>query len=314
MRTFCFLLSVLVLAGCGGGGGGGGSASQGTPRNFMRTDSAVTVVPNANPGFTATQVVTISNDDAGASRGVVSLRNPGGSIASSGASGGYQIQVTLSADAPSEAQAREALATMSVTHRDATDPGTLYLDNEVQFAQYSANNVSRNATVAATLPSGLTYQLDQHGVAGAVTSSGLHGSEAHVDSVSGATTLSGTWDTANVNAVSGALTVSGDIADLQTSTTSGSLQVTLPCMRTTHATLDSTSGSIDATVTQTAGVGFDLEAQTVSGAAAVAVAGTTPVGTQSATHAHFRSPSYATSNPQVTVSANNTSGGATIHD
>lgn len=313
MRLAAFS-ACLLLAACGGGGSA--DSASGTPRAFNRTDSSVTVLPNTGAGFTATEVVTISNDDGGATFGDVSLVNPVGSLSSSpSSSGGYQIQVTLTATAPSESQAREALATMTVVHRDALGGGTLYLDNEVKFAQYNANNVNRTASVSASLPPALDYRmLEEHVEAGSAASSGFSGAQARIDSTSGSSTLSGTWDSAAVNSESGAVTASGDIAALQASSVSGTVQATLACVRTTQATLDSVSGGIDVTVAQNTGSGFDLVADTTSGSATIVVAGTAPVGDQSTTHAHYRSANYASANPQISVSGQTTSGGVSIHD
>lgn len=312
MRTslLAVIAAVLGLSACGGGS----QAQSGTPRSFMRSDSAVTVLPNGSGRFTATQVITLSNDDGGATAAVVHLSDDAGSIASTAGSGGYQIQVTLSADGSSDAQAREALATMTVVHRDATDPGTLYLDNDVQFAPYNVNNANRTAAVAATLPSTLQYQLGEAIGAGTVSTSGLAGPHAGISSGSGTVTLSGTWDGATADSGSGNVTVSGDIASLQASTGSGNLQLTVPSMRNTQASVDSGSGTIDVTVTQGAGAGYDLIADTGAGTASVVVAGTTPNGTQSSTHAHFTSANYASSSPRIAVSASTGAGTATIHD
>lgn len=324
MRGFCkFAVAAFAaagLVGCSGGGGGGGAHGAnslgGTARTFTRQDSAVTVTPNLSPGFTATRVVTISNDDGGAVRAAVGLHNVAGSIASSASpsAGAYQIQVTLRADAPTEEQAREALDTMSVAHRDGLGSGTLYLDHEIKYASYSANNVSRSAQVVAALPGALDHYLYQDSTSGTVTSSGLHGPEAELHSTSGAVTLSGTWDGAWADTTSGTVTVGGDIAWLQASSTSGLIQATLPSSRDTDAAFDTTSGAIDVTVTHTLGSVFDLEASTTVGSASVVVAGTEPVGTQSATHAHYRSPDYASGHPRVAAIARTTSGGVSIHE
>lgn len=280
----------------------------------MRNDAAVTVLPNISGGFTASQVITISNNDGGTNQAVVNLLNQSGSIASSASSGGYQVQITLQADAPTEQQARQALATMSIAHTDALDGSTLYLNNEVQFAEYQASNVNRTALVAAALPSALDYQLYQRLISGALGSSGLGGSDVQFDTTSGASTLSGTWDAAGISSISGAATASGDIASLHISTVSGVVQTTLSSARSSHSDIESTSGGIDATVTRTGNSGFDLEGQTNSGTAAVAVAGTQPVGTQTSNHAHYRSDNYATSSPQVSVNARSTSGSILIHE
>src|SRR5690349_15845371 len=98
-RSFFGPILGLALAACGDKGGSGDNpALAGTARSYTRNDSSVTVLPNTSGRFTATQVITISNDDAGANVGVVSLDNAAGAISSTAGSGGYQIQVTLSAD------------------------------------------------------------------------------------------------------------------------------------------------------------------------------------------------------------------------
>lgn len=280
MRTSFLAVAILLasLAACGGGGGSGGNPTPGTARSYMRTDSAVTVVPGGAGGsnrYTATQTITISNDSGGATSAVVHLSDDAGSVSSSAGSTGYQIQVTLSAEGGSDAQARAALGTMRVAHRDALDPGVLYLDNAVEFAQYNVSNSNRTATVAATLPATLSYRLGQAVGAGATSSSGLAGPAAQLSSGAGTVTLSGNW---------------------------------------LRSTADSGAGAVDVTVTQTAGAGYDLIADTGAGTASIAVAGTVPNGSQSPTHAHFTSTNYASSNPKVSVAASSGAGSASIHD
>jgi hypothetical protein len=317
MRTPTFLFLALAgLTACGGGGGGGNApldASGGTARQFSREESAVTALPNTSGGFTATRVVTLSNDDGGATAAVASLANPVGGITSSAGTSGYQIQVTLRADGSTEQQARDALASMSVVHRDGLGAGTLYLDNEVKFAPYSQNNANRTATVAATLPPDLDYRLGEYAGVGAVTSTGLSGELAELITGTGDATLSGTWDEVDAEAGTGDVTVSGDIASLQAATSTGSVSATLPGMRETDAELYTSVGSIDVTVSTAAGAGFDLEGWTQVGSVLILVAGTEPVGTQSDEHGHYRSPDYASSNPQVRVAGATSVGDVLIH-
>lgn len=310
LRAVASFLLIVGLAACGGGGAG--NAPGGTPRDYQRTESDVTVLPSGT-GWTASKVVTLSNDDGGATRAVVSFANVAGSITTSAGSDGYQVQVTLSADGDTEAEARAVLATMAVAHRDALDPGTLYLDNEVSFGAYGGSK-SRTATVTAALPAALDYQLSQRITAGSASSSGLSGAAARLETTAGAASLSGTWDSAALYSSSGGLTASGDIADLQAGTVSGTIQATLACVRSTRAGLDTVSGGIDVTVAQNVGSGFDLVGDTTSGAVAIVVAGTQPVGPQTATHAHYQSPDYATSDPRISVAASTTSGGILIHE
>ena len=309
------IISILGLGACSGGGGGGSSpANAGTERSLSRTDGAVTVLPGTSGDFTATQVITINNDDAGKTLGVVQFENANGSISSSSGGSGYQVQVTLTATAQSDAQARAALASMSVSHRDALDANTLYLQNSVNYANFTSNHVSRSATVAATLPVALDYRLFHYSTNGTANSTGLTGSEAKVQSENGAAGLSGTWDSAEVDSANGTVTVSGDIPSLSASTSNGAVQATIASIRPTVATLDSVNGSVDVTVTQGAGSVFDLDASSNVGMATIAVAGTVPQGTQSTNHAHYQSTNYASGNPKVSVTGRTSTGSVTIHD
>ena len=112
MRKSIVVCLWLVLAGCGGDDGSdGGIGPAGIPgsaqeRTFTRNDGSVTSLPNTSGGYTATQTVTISNDDAGAGAAVVNLLNAVGDITSSASASGYSIQVILRADAPSDAHCR----------------------------------------------------------------------------------------------------------------------------------------------------------------------------------------------------------------
>ena len=317
MRTLRFGGVALLLAGllaCGGGGGGGNPAGGGTARDYERTESEPAVLPNGSGGFTASRVVTISNDDAGASRAVVSLAVPNGSLNSSPGSSGYQIQVTLSAEGDTEQEARAKLASMSVAHRDGVGGDTLYLQNEIELAPV-ANGENRIATVTATLPAALSYELYQSVEnLGPVGSSGLSGTLARIEGENASANLSGTWDEATVYSSNLGVTVSGDVASLQAASNNGTVQASIPGTRNAVAILDSSNGNVDATVGRTLGTVFDLEASTDNGAATIVVAGTQPVGAQAPNQAHFRSTDYATGSPKVRVIARTDNLNASIHD
>ena len=307
-------LFLLVLSACSGGGGGGTDAAGGTARDYTRTESSVTVLPNGSGGFTASRVVTISNDDGGATRAVVSLVGRNGGLTSSPGSDGYQIQVTLSAEGDNEQEARDKLASMSVVHRDGLDGDTLYLQSEVRLASV-ADGDNRIATVTASLPSALSYDLAQQvDNLGPVGSSGLSGTSARIVGLNASANLTGTWDEAVVYSSNLGVTVGGDIADLRAASDNGTVQASLPGMRQTLAVLDSSNGNVDVTVGRTLGTVFDLEAETDNGTATIAVAGTQPVGTPSTNRAHFRSPDYASGAPKVHVIARTENLNASIHE
>jgi hypothetical protein len=314
-RLLLASLSLLVLSACGGGAGDGTSARKGTARDYTRTESDVTVLPNGS-GWTATRTVTLGNDDAGASRAGVALRTVNGSVTSAAATvaGDYAIEVTLQASAPTAEQAQEALATMSVEHRDGTDPGALYLDTEVEFAQYQANNVNRSASIAATLPADLAYDLYQSSINGSASTAGLGGPQAQLFTTNGTVTLAGTWDDAAANSVNGSVSASGDIASLQASTMNGSVESSLSGTRDSVADLESSTGSIDAAVNRTVGSTFDLYGDTDVGSVTIVVAGTEPVGTPTSSSAHYRSPDYASGSPRVKIIGRTSTGSVTIHE
>ena len=308
----------LGLSACGGGGQGGAAginADGGSPRAFTRNDGAVTSTFNPlNNNWTATQTVTISNDDAGATRGVVRLSADGASFSSSPSTSGYQVQVAFTATAPSDAGARAALAGMSVTHRDATDPGVIFLHTVVTTGGELPRGTSRSATATAMLPPGLEYQLAQDAGGGTISTTGLHGTQAEFVAGGGSISLSGTWDTATADAGGATVTLAGDIANLAASTGGGTVTATLACTRATQATLDTGGGVVDVTVSHAGNGVFDADAQTTGGAATVSIVGTSPVGTQTMTHQHYRSPNYDTGAPKISVAGRAGGGSVNIHD
>lgn len=310
---------VLGMSACGGGGGsgsgGGINARGGTERAYTRNDGAVTSTLNPlNSNYTATRTVTISNDDAGATRGVVALAAGGASITSSPNASGYQIQVTLTVTAPSDAQARQELAAMGVAHRDGVAPGVLYLDTQIDTGTNPPNGVNRNATATAMLPQALSYELAQSAGGGSVTSSGLHGTRAEFYAGGGNVTLGGTWDSAVADTGGGSVTVTADVARLAASAGGGSVTATLPSTRDTEATLDTGGGAIDVSVSHAGNGVFDAEATTGGGATTIAIVGTSAVGVQTANHKHYRSPNFESGSPKIRVAGRAGGGSVTIHD
>lgn len=273
----CAILALGFLSACSGGGGGG-AASGGTAREYTRDIGDVTVTPNVGipTTYTATQIVTISNDDAGASRLVSAWQNTSGSLATAASAlSGYQVQVTLTTTAESEQQARDLLETIHIRHRDGVGGSTLYLEHDIDFDQVSGSNIQRKADILASLPPGAEHELYQGMTSGTNASSGLGGPLAHLATTSGNATLSGNWD---------------------------------------DAVLTATSGNIDVTVAAAVGAVYDVEAQVTSGNTTITVAGTSAVGEQTQDHKHYRSPDYASGSPQIDVYGRATSGNVTIHD
>lgn len=269
---------VFLLSACGGGGGGN-AASGGTARDYTRDESVVNVTPNVGipTTYTATQNVFISNGDAGATRIVSSWQNGIGSI-SSGicvCDGTYRVQVTLTATAPSEEQARALLQTMHVHHRDGVGGNTLYLDHEVRFDEVSAGNVSRSAELTATLPDTATHELYQSMGLGDNSASGLGGPGVLLDTGNGDSFVSGDWE---------------------------------------NVLVDSGLGNVDVTVAMPAGAVHDLEGDTGLGTTTITVSGTSPVGEQTDEHKHYRSSDYASGSPKFDVQAIAGNGDVTIHD
>lgn len=312
-RTWLAVASLATLAACTGGAGSGDGSAGGTPRAFSRTDSDVTVLPNLSGTFTATRTVTISNDDGGAAAAHVALTSDNAGLSVSASSGGYQIQVALTATAPTEQRARDELAAMTVSHRDALDPGTLFLDTDVHVGNAGAN-ATRSATATASLPPALAYRLLGRSDNGSVDASGLAGPVADLSSANASVTLAGTWDSAGLHSANGSVSATVDAATVQAASGNGTVQVALTGTRGSIVNLDTGNGSIDAKVSRTLGSVYDLDAQTDLGSATVSVAGTQPVGSQTPTHAHYRSADYSTGAPKVKVTGRSSIGSVTIHD
>lgn len=315
----------LALAACTGGGGGDSGhpgAPDGKAREATIDEGDVLVVQGANViggisvpdgNYTATQVVTISNDDGDASAGRVSLTTLAGDISAAPSTGGYKITVTLRATADSEQAARDGLAAMQVVHSDVLGGGVLALGTEVQFANNNANNQS--AVIVAELPAALDYTLREETTAGALGVTGLDGAELSLDNTSGNFDADGVWNVFAADSTSGNVSFDGDSGDLTVDTTSGDVTLVLASELGGSVTVDSTSGTADIQVDSSVVlIGFDLEASTSSGTLSIDVFGTEVVGEQSENYAHYRSPSYSTADPQLQVHASGTSGDITIHD
>jgi hypothetical protein len=275
----CAALALAGLLTSCSGGGDGSPASGGTARDFMRSASGVSATANLGipTTYTATQVVTITNDDAGATRIVSSWRNGIGSINSGimGNGDSYMAEVTLTATAPSEEQARALLQTMHINHRDGVGGDTLYLDHEVRFDEVEDSNLSRSADLVATLPSTAAHELYQDMGNGDNATSGLGGPLVLLETGLGNSQVSGEWD---------------------------------------NVLVDTGNGNVDVTVATAAGAGYDLEGDASNGTTTITVAGTSPVGEQTDEHKHYRSPDYSSSSPQVDVQAYVGLGNISIHD
>lgn len=334
---------LLALAACGGpdsssvksspqcdavgaddGPGAGSAASHGQPR---RSDGEV-VVSQQNGQFRATRLVSIANDFGGAAQAQVDLSSMNGNVSACvRQGGGYRINVTLEARAPTEQAARDALDTMVVNHGDALAAGALALNTRVDFATGGAGSgitiagidlggasgdVQRGAHIAAGLPAGASYRFNHMTSNGDVEDSGFSGAAAKLSSSNGSVALDGRWDTASLDTSNGVVAVSGDYAALDASTTNGVIGAALATQRSLSATLSSSNGLVDVML-QPSGAGFDLQAGTTNGQASIDVPGTDPVGPQTGTSAHRRTPDYSSRSVQVQVNASSSNGNASIH-
>ncbi|MFA5941893.1 MAG: DUF4097 family beta strand repeat-containing protein [Sinimarinibacterium sp.] len=315
----------LTMAACTGGGGGDSGhpgAPDGKAREATIEEGEVQVVQGSSViggisvpdgTYTATQVVTISNDDGGASSGRVSLTTLAGDISATPSAGGYKITVSLRATGDSEEAARDGLAAMQVVHSDELGGGVLALGTEVQFANNNANNQS--AEIAAELPAALSYELRQRATGGNLGATGLNGTELDLSNTGGNLEADGVWNVFAVDSTSGDISFDGDSGDVTVATTSGDVTLVLASELGGSVVVDSTNGTADIQVDSSiAGIGFDLEASTTSGALSIDVAGTEAVGEQSETNAHYRSSAYSSADPQLQVYADTTSGSIIIHD
>lgn len=314
------IAAAVSLSACDGGGGSGG-ASGGVSRDAAVDEGEVTVVQGTeivggisvpDGSYTARQVITISNNDGGATSANVALTTAVGDIEASGSSDGYVVTVTLEAKRDNEADARAALASMHVEHSDKLGDGVLSLAAEVVFGN---NPNNQSGTIVAQLPTALAYALKPSSNSGDLSINDLHGSSLEADTDNGGVTATGVWSGASLTSDNGDLSFSGDSGDLFADTSNGTVTVVLACKQDADVSLMTANGTIDAQVDSTvAGVGFDLLADTDLGTASVDVAGTDPVGAQSETHAHYRSTSYSSAPIQVNLDAQSSTGDVTVHE
>jgi len=273
----------------------------GAPLDAKRDETPVVVVPYG-AGYVATQVVSFSGDAAGASRAVVDLATSVGDVLSAPGASGWRIDVTLQGSGSTEDEARRALATMAVGHAERLRKGTLELSARVAFEDYQPPQDSggvevstRSASVQAMLPAGLAYALRHNTDVGNASSSGLSGSLAQLHGEVGDVGLDGDWReveaTTRVGTAYAALALQGD-ADVLLATEVGDAEVAL-------------AGPVEG--------GFDLFGSTQLGSVTILVHGTEPVGTPSATEAHYRTPGYEGLSPKVRVQGYSRIGSVLIH-
>ncbi len=294
---------------------GPGAGTAGSHGQAQRSDGDVQISQEGSD-VVARQLVSIANDFGGAGNGNVTLTTTNGDVLDCvRGNGGYRTNVHLEGRGSTEQEARAALASMSVAHSDMLTAGTLRLSTVVQFnnagstsggislppiigtgSSGGSGNLRRSASIVAGLPSAPSYAFNDSTTNGDVIAAGFSGSDAKLSTTEGDIGLDGDWGQSTLS------TSDGDIAAQLHTSQSGSHNVS------------TTNGDIDVALAISGTPGFDLSASTTNGAANIDVAGTDPVGEQTATSAHRQSPGYSGSAVKISVGADSTNGDVTIHD
>lgn len=314
--------------GCGevtGSGPGAGSAS--AHAEASRSEAEVKVTQE-NGKFTASRVITLSNDFGGASQGNVTLDTGNGNVSTCRRDGGYVFKVYAYARGASEQEARDNLERVSVSHSDTLAAGTLTLSTSAVLTTVddpglpvplpgtgtNTDNVEWGASMLAGLPSTASYAFDLGTSNGVIEATGFAGSSATLDSSNGEVVLDGRWDDASLGTSNGYVVVDGDFGGLDASTTNGGIVADLDSARSADVTLDTTNGEIDVQLRRSGAAGYDLSADATNGEARISVGGTQPVGTQTDESKHYQTPDYASRAVQISVQADTSNGVVSIRD
>lgn len=342
-NTAVLTAATLLLAACGTGGNGSGVFATQQPGECndikglagpgagsatshaqpQRSDGAVNISTSGGM-IVARKLVTIVNDFGGASVAQVGLSTPNGSvIACNRRAGGYGSKLMLEARAPTEADARRGLDSITVNHTDTLAANTLRLNTTVNFGSLStgpgglpvseANNIQRLAAIVAGLPPAAAYAITPSGSNGDVRVSGLSGSTADLSASNGSVTLDGRWDNATLNTQNGIASVSGDYASLDVNASNGLVEAALQSSRNLDASFAASNGSVDVELAKS-NAGFDLTANATNGQARIDVPNTVAVGPQSATSGHRQTSDYSSRAVRAQVSADSSNGNVDIHD
>jgi hypothetical protein len=312
--------SVFGIAGCGDNlpatGGTGSAVSHGQPQ---RNDGPVEVAQDGQ-GFVARQVVTISNDFGGANSADVTFSTVNGNVAACpGGQGGYGVRVSLQARGMSAQEAQAQLATMSVQNTDALAGVTLHVTTQVTFGQPVqiggvTSTGQRTASILSALPAAPSYVFRHSTTNGNVEAPGFSGTSAQLDATNGSVALNGRWDQASASVTDGFVSVNGDFASLSASSTNGDVHAGMQTRRSSSASVSSTNGGVEVALARSGSPAFDLTADTTNGMTSINVAGTAPVGSQTAHSKHRQSPDYSTNSVKISVDASSTNGDVGIHD
>lgn len=303
------------------GPGAGTATAHGTPQ---RSDGAVTIGTQGGM-VTASRLVTVVNDFGGASAAQIDLGTPnGGVIACPRSGGGYGLKLMLQSRAPTEADARRGLDSITVNHTDTLAGTTLRLGTTVQFNSLASGgvggvgatpdpgNIQRSASMVGGLPPSASYALTATGANGDARASGLSGSSAKLSTTNGSATLDTRWDTASLSTTNGIASVSGDYATLDVTTTNGLAEGSLATVRNLTATFTSSNGSVDVGLNRSE-AGVDLKGSTTNGRVRIDAPNTVAVGTQSDTSARRQSSDYASRAVKVQVEGRTSNGNVDLH-
>lgn len=289
------------------GDNAGTPSSHGEP---AREESAVTVTRDGSQ-YVARKTVTLSNDFGGASAADVTLKTVnGGASAKSWSQGGYESLVSLTGRAPTEQQARDALAKMSVVHSDKLGSGRLTLSTEVKFPSTFGQQVSGQASIVLSTPPQPSYVLILKTVNGAVSSAGLGGSSISAQTTNGAVDVAGAFNSVTAGADNGGIDLAGKANSVKASTSNGRIEASLEPTASGSYRFTTVNGGIDVELRGSGA--FDVEAGCVNGGVSIDLAGGEAVGSQSGKHKHVRSTGYDAAAVKVTVDADTVNGSIDI--
>jgi hypothetical protein len=266
-----------------GGGSGGAGRSESDVRTYQQNGRW-----HAEKTVTLTGAVAVN--DVELSFGTVN----GDVDVSTWSEDSYKVEALLKGQGASEQAARARLDALVVDHDDGTSGGTMDLSTQVQ-----SKDQWRNQTGVLTVqvpPSAAYPDASMTTINGDVSAERLDGGSFRLSTTNGDVTLTDTT-----------------VTDVDMSTDNGRVVADVQSTASGTYRLDSINGNVDLTVPDGASYGYDATGDTVNGQVAIDLAGTEPVGSQSAQHKHLRTSDYGSRLIQVEVDAGTVNGNVDIH-